>query len=73
MCEVSAQGAEMAVSAGGCLSTSRGSDVEGDAHNLIAEKLVNPFFLVVLDQSSCVPLMVFVEVCVTTEVTPEGS
>ena len=73
MCEVSAQEAGMAVSAGGRLSISRGSNVEGDAYNLIAEKLVNPFLLIVLDQLSCVSLMVFVEVCVTTEVTSEDS
>ena len=62
----------MAVGAAGCSFTSGGGDVVGDAHNFVAKELVDPFPLVILDQSPHVPLMIFVGVSIAAEITPEG-
>ena len=62
----------MAVGAAGCLFTSGGSDVVGDAHNFVAKELVDPFPLVILDQLPHIFLIIFVGVSITAEITPEG-
>ena len=62
----------MAVGAAGCLFTSRGSDIVEDALDFVAEELVDPIPLVILDQLPHIPLMIFVGVSIAAEITSEG-
>jgi hypothetical protein len=59
------------ISAGSASSTSRGTDIVGNADDPVTKELVDPFALLVGNKSFCLSLVISVGVALATEITPK--
>jgi hypothetical protein len=61
MGKIAAQGAGVAIGTSSTSSTAAGANIEGDAYNFISELFIDPFPLLVDNQSSSGSLVFLVE------------